>query len=76
MHPENNRYAYKLDNFDRDWIYTNASKRSANYTNLDPGDYTFEVKQVTMMEPGMKHQLYCISLLPLLSGKPGGSALQ
>lgn len=44
VHPENNRYAYKLDNFDRDWIYTNASKRSANYTNLDPGDYTFEVK--------------------------------
>ena len=26
VHPENNRYAYKLDNFDRDWIYTNASK--------------------------------------------------
>ncbi len=44
IHPENNRYAYKLDDFDKDWIYTDASKRFANYTNLDPGDYTFEVK--------------------------------
>ncbi|MFI5135739.1 MAG: two-component regulator propeller domain-containing protein, partial [Chitinophagales bacterium] len=44
VHPENNHYAYKLEGFDQDWIYTDASKRFANYTNLDAGDYTFMVK--------------------------------
>jgi len=44
VHPEKNQYAYMLEGFDKDWIYTDASKRFANYTNLDPGDYTFKVK--------------------------------
>jgi ligand-binding sensor domain-containing protein/two-component sensor histidine kinase len=44
VHPENNKYAYKLDGFDKEWIFTDASKRFANYTNLDPGEYTFLVK--------------------------------
>ncbi|MBA3647218.1 MAG: hypothetical protein H0W62_01485 [Chitinophagales bacterium] len=44
IHPEKNQYAYKLDGFDRDWTYTDASKRFANYTNLNAGEYTFEVK--------------------------------
>jgi signal transduction histidine kinase/ligand-binding sensor domain-containing protein len=44
VHPENNKYAYKLDRFSKDWTYTDASNRFANFTNLDPGDYTFEVK--------------------------------
>lgn len=39
----NYKYAYKLENFDKDWIVTNDS-RSASYTNLSPGDYTFRVK--------------------------------
>jgi signal transduction histidine kinase/ligand-binding sensor domain-containing protein/CheY-like chemotaxis protein len=39
-----NQYAYKLDGFDKDWVYTDASRRSATYTNLSPGDYTFHVK--------------------------------
>jgi PAS domain S-box-containing protein len=42
--PQKNRYAYKLDGFDRDWQYTDASRRFATYTHLDPGDYTFSVK--------------------------------
>jgi sugar lactone lactonase YvrE/two-component sensor histidine kinase len=44
IHPEKNQYAYKLVNFDKDWVYTDASKRFADYTNLDPGEYIFEVK--------------------------------
>jgi len=44
IHPEKNKYAYKLENFDKDWIYTDATKRFANYTNLDPGEYIFKVK--------------------------------
>ena len=42
--PQKNRYAYKLDGFDPDWQYTDATRRSATYTNLDHGDYTFRVK--------------------------------
>jgi PAS domain S-box-containing protein len=42
--PQKSRYAYKLENFDRDWQYTDATRRFATYTQLDPGDYTFRVK--------------------------------
>ena len=42
--PQKNRYAYKLDGFDRDWQYTDATRRFATYTHLDPSDYTFRVK--------------------------------
>jgi ligand-binding sensor domain-containing protein/two-component sensor histidine kinase len=44
FHPEKNQYAYKLEPFNKDWICTNASQRFANFTNLDPGEYTFKVK--------------------------------
>ncbi len=41
--PELNLYAYKLDGFDRYWI--NAGRQHfAQYTNLDPGLYTFKVR--------------------------------
>ena len=42
--PKKNKYAYKLQGFKDDWIYTDAGKRFATYTNLDPGEYTFLVK--------------------------------
>ena len=42
--PEKNHYAYILEGFDREWSYTDANKRFATYTNLDPGEYTFKVK--------------------------------
>ena len=42
--PARNTYAYRLEGFDRDWVYTDATRRSATYTNLDPGSYTFMVK--------------------------------
>ena len=42
-HPEQNSYAYKLEGFDHDWSYP-SSKRSATYTNLNPGTYFFKVK--------------------------------
>ncbi|GAB4373541.1 MAG: two-component regulator propeller domain-containing protein [Calditrichia bacterium] len=41
--PEKNRFAYKLENFNHDWIET-SRERSATYTNLPPGEYTFRVK--------------------------------
>ena len=42
--PEKNKYAYILEGFDKEWNYTDANKRFATYTNLDPGEYTFKVK--------------------------------
>ncbi len=38
-----NRYAYKLNGFDKNWI-DNGFKREVTYTNLDPGEYLFMVK--------------------------------
>ena len=39
-----NRYAYKLEGWDDDWIYTDAKRRFATYTNLDSGNYVFRLK--------------------------------
>lgn len=44
VHSEKNKYAYMLEGFDKDWIYTAATKRFANYTNLDAREYIFKVK--------------------------------
>ncbi len=42
--PLKNRFSYQLLGYDEDWIFTNANKRLANYTNIPPGNYTFLVK--------------------------------
>jgi signal transduction histidine kinase/ligand-binding sensor domain-containing protein len=42
-HPEQNQYAYQLEGFDNDWNYV-GNKRTATYTNLNPGTYYFKVK--------------------------------
>lgn len=41
--PDNIYYAYKLDGFDKEWIFS-GNQRIANYTNLSPGKYLFRVK--------------------------------
>ncbi|MGH7492261.1 MAG: SpoIIE family protein phosphatase [bacterium] len=41
--PENNEYAYRLENYDTDWRQA-GTQRVATYTNLDPGAYVFRVK--------------------------------
>ena len=41
--PEKNQYAYKLEGFDKDWNNV-GDKRTATYTNLDPGTYIFRVR--------------------------------
>lgn len=45
--PLHNRYAYKLEGFDKNWVYTDANHRVATYTNLEPGKYLFRVKAAT-----------------------------
>ena len=41
--PENNQYAYMLQGFDKDWIYS-GSRRYAAYTQLDAGHYIFSLR--------------------------------
>ncbi len=41
--PRAHRYQYKLEGFDKGWIM-GGHERSAVYTNLDPGTYTFHVR--------------------------------
>jgi ligand-binding sensor domain-containing protein/serine phosphatase RsbU (regulator of sigma subunit) len=38
-----NRYAYKMEGFDKDWVYV-GRRRYASYTNLNHGEYVFRVK--------------------------------
>ena len=40
---ELNQYAYQLEGYDKEWIQA-GTQRSATYTNLSPGKYTFYVK--------------------------------
>jgi len=42
--PTKNQFAYKLEGFDKDWTYTNSSRRFASYTNLKHGEYVLKVK--------------------------------
>jgi hypothetical protein len=45
-HPEREQYAYMLEGFDRDWIFS-GKRRFVSYTNLPGGDYVFKVKSST-----------------------------
>ncbi|NHE58734.1 hybrid sensor histidine kinase/response regulator transcription factor [Cyclobacterium plantarum] len=40
--PSKNLYKYKMENYDPEWIVA-GTQRTARYTNLDPGQYTFQV---------------------------------
>lgn len=42
--PNKNTYQYKLEGFNDDWINTNADRRWANFTGLEPGEYRFVLR--------------------------------
>jgi len=42
--PEKSRFAYMLEGYDDHWIFTDAQKRFASFTNLNPGKYSLHVK--------------------------------
>ncbi len=42
--PRRNQYAYKMVGLHEDWIQTDSDHRSATFTTLKPGRYTFMVK--------------------------------
>src|SRR5690606_31250968 len=41
--PERNRFSYRLEGFDDDWVDA-GTRHDATYTNLGPGTYTFTVR--------------------------------
>lgn len=43
INPSRNQYACMMEGFDDTWIYL-GNDRTASYTNLNPGTYTFRVK--------------------------------
>ena len=38
-----NEYKYIMEGFNNDWVYTDASRRFAIFSNMEPGDYVFRV---------------------------------
>lgn len=42
--PEFNKYAYKLEGFDTEWLYTDANRHFTYYNNLESGKYTFKLR--------------------------------
>jgi signal transduction histidine kinase/ligand-binding sensor domain-containing protein len=60
--PDKNRYAYKLEGFDKDWNYTSLA--SASYTNVQPGTYTFTVKGANNDGIWSRPVLLEVSVLP------------
>ncbi|MEP1094654.1 MAG: two-component regulator propeller domain-containing protein [Cyclobacteriaceae bacterium] len=40
--PEKVKFRYRLENFDEDWVEA-GTRRTAYYSNLPPGEYTFQV---------------------------------
>ncbi len=56
LNPSANRYRYRLDGLDREWVEVGSDRRSATYTTLPPGSYTFraqvETRPGVWSEPG------------------------
>jgi signal transduction histidine kinase/ligand-binding sensor domain-containing protein len=44
LDPTTNRYRYKLEGLDQEWVETGSDRRSATYTTLPPGTYNFRVQ--------------------------------
>ena len=45
------QFRYRLEGFDKDWTLAGAQQRTATYTNLPPGSYTFTVQGWEMEHP-------------------------
>jgi ligand-binding sensor domain-containing protein len=41
--PDKNKYQFKLEGYDVDWVERSADKRFAEYANIKPGNYSFKV---------------------------------
>ncbi|MFT5756139.1 MAG: diguanylate cyclase (GGDEF)-like protein/PAS domain S-box-containing protein [Alteromonadaceae bacterium] len=44
------KYRYRLTGLEENWIETGIDNRRATYTNLDAGDYSFEVQAIDLLD--------------------------
>lgn len=59
-----NQFAYMLEGFDSGWNYV-GPRRSATYTNLNPGQYTFRVKAANIYGVwGETDQTLAVTIMP------------
>jgi ligand-binding sensor domain-containing protein/signal transduction histidine kinase len=63
--PDANRYRYRLDQLEHDWVEVGSDRRVATYTTLPAGKYTFRLQTATRQgnwnEPGLALR---ITILP------------
>jgi ligand-binding sensor domain-containing protein/C4-dicarboxylate-specific signal transduction histidine kinase len=63
--PRKNRYQYRLQGYEKDWINTDADHRSAAYGNLWPGRYTLQIRGSNRKGDWSTHELHIpIRVLP------------
>lgn len=70
INPKLNRYLYRLEGYDKEWLSVEAGRRFAYYNNLPAGTYTFCVKganQNGVWSPDMKSLRITILPPPWLS---------
>ncbi len=68
--PQTTQYAYILEGVEKDWTYLKKN-RSAYYTNLTPGTYTFRVKSINRMgKTESKETILIITILPPIWASP------
>ncbi len=68
------RYAYKLEGVDKDWILA-ESRDYATYAHLDPGEYTFLVREISSPHPPTAQTFTIIPPWWLTPWAKGGYAL-
>jgi signal transduction histidine kinase/ligand-binding sensor domain-containing protein/DNA-binding response OmpR family regulator len=59
-----NKFQYKLEGFDEDWVETNSDARTIQYANLSPNDYVFKIKARNNDGHWSKTATYSINVLP------------
>ncbi|MEP3838617.1 MAG: two-component regulator propeller domain-containing protein [Algibacter sp.] len=59
-----NKFKYKLEGFDEDWIETTSDSRTVQYTNLYSNDYVFKVKASNSDGYWSEASLYNIKISP------------
>ncbi|MDB5136033.1 MAG: todS 2, partial [Mucilaginibacter sp.] len=64
FNPDKVRYQYRIEGFDNDWITADNKIRKATYTNLDPGDYVFSVRNSNNSGWNSKQLVLNVSITP------------
>jgi signal transduction histidine kinase len=62
--PMTNRYRFKLEGLDQEWNEVGSDRRSATYTTLSPGRYTFLVQGAISNGPWSEPVTLTVRILP------------